>query len=557
MSAALAVGALGAPAAASAAVGPRATKLASVHPTEALGNARVAQSYAIRLAAAAAQAAIPIPSHQTNGDQQRYSDASGTYTKVIQQDSIGLVNPTAYASFTKALASGNPADFEDIIIGGARTLNGPQGAYAYTLEGTDSHQFGSSPSSGNQEGEVVVVPAPPSLASEAYGTELTELYWGALLRDVPFSEYATSPLAAAAAAELTTMPTYAGPRNNHGQVTPGLLFRGGFQGETVGPYMSQLIVTPTTFGALPVPMQFVTYAPGVNYMMDPTTFLQVQNGISTGLSDQADPTPRYLYNGRGLGAYTHVDVLYESYFLALLVLTSLNVPLNPGNPYANSRTQNGFDTFGGPDMAATIGEVAARVLDTVWYQKWLVHLRHRPESGGGIVYLTKTNQLGRLQGRVNANILNSQALKQSYETFDTWFLPQAFPEGSPAHPSYPTGHGTVAGACITVLKFFLDGNFVIPNPVQPSPDGLSLEPYTGADAGQITVNGELNKLAHNITFAHGIHAGIHWRSDSDISIRLGEAFALSFLQDKARVYNEKFTINITKIDGTIATISNQ
>jgi len=33
--------------------------------------------------------------------------------------------------------------------------------------------------------------------------------------------------------------------------------------------------------------------------------------------------------------------------------------------------------------------------------------------------------------------------------------------------------------------------------------------------------------------------------------------ALSRLRDKARTYNEKFTINITKLDGTIATITNE
>ena len=79
----------------------------------------------------------------------------------------------------------------------------------------------------------------------------------------------------------------------------------------------------------------------------------------------------------------------------------------------------------------------------------------------------------------------------------------------------------------------------------------------GGDAGQITVNGELNKLAHNISFGHGIHAGIHWRSDTDSSIQLGEALAISVLQDRALTYNEKFTVNFTKIDGTTATISNQ
>jgi len=66
----------------------------------------------------------------------------------------------------------------------------------------------------------------------------------------------------------------------------------------------------------------------------------------------------------------------------------------------------------------------------------------------------------------------------------------------------------------------------------------------------------LNKIAHNISFGHGIHAGIHWRSDTDTSIQLGEAVALSFLRDRAHTYNENFSVNLTKLDGTIATISN-
>jgi len=105
------------------------------------------------------------------------------------------------------------------------------------------------------------------------------------------------------------------------------------------------------------------------------------------------------------------------------------------------------------------------------------------------------------------------------------------------------------------LKFFFDGNFVIPDPVVPTSDGLSLVPYTGSD--KLTVNGELNKLGHNVTFGHGIHAGIHWRSDSDTSLLLGEAVALSFLRDRAKTYNEPFTVQLTKFDGTAATISNQ
>ena len=59
------------------------------------------------------------------------------------------------------------------------------------------------------------------------------MYWASLLRDVAFTDYATSSVANAAAQELSTMPAYAGPRNNSSQVTPDLLFRGAFQGETV------------------------------------------------------------------------------------------------------------------------------------------------------------------------------------------------------------------------------------------------------------------------------------------------------------------------------------
>ena len=58
-------------------------------------------------------------------------------------------------------------------------------------------------------------------------------------------------------------------------------------------------------------------------------------------------------------------------------------------------------------------------------------------------------------------------------------------------------------------------------------------------------------------FGHGILAGIHWRTDTSSSIQLGEAVAISMLQDRAATYAEKFTINLTKIDGSTATISNQ
>src|SRR5205807_24712 len=158
---------------------------------------------------------------------------------------------------------------------------------------------------------------------------------------------------------------------------------------------------------------------------------------------------------------------------------------------------------------------------------------------------------GRLQAEQNAPKL--QRRPASFNKYGSYLLSQAFSEGCPTHPSYPTGHGTVGGACVTVLKFFFNGSWTIPNPVMPSDDGLSLQPYPGPS---LTVNGELAKIAHNVSFGHGIHAGIHCRSDTDQSLLFGEAVALRVLQDRASCYNEKFSVSITKFDGTTATISN-
>jgi hypothetical protein len=122
---------------------------------------RVKKSFAIRVGTATKEARIPVPPHTTNGDEERYPDKSGTYTKGILQDGIGLVNLNAYQTFKRALNSGRDADFENIIIGGTRTLNDPQGGLAFALEGSDAVQFGNAPSPANQENVIVVPPAPP------------------------------------------------------------------------------------------------------------------------------------------------------------------------------------------------------------------------------------------------------------------------------------------------------------------------------------------------------------------------------------------------------------
>ena len=184
-----------------------------------------------------------------------YADKGGTYTKGLPHDNFGRVDLQAFATFTKALNSGEFSDFEKIIVGGTRTHNGPQGGLAFDLEALDNVQFGQPQ-----------VPPAPKTASDQNATELLEHYWASLLRDVAFTDYGSNALAAAAAAELGATTYLFWAENAAAIVTPNLLFRGAFPGETLGPYISQFFIKPTALGAQPISQQMMTYLPDIDYM---------------------------------------------------------------------------------------------------------------------------------------------------------------------------------------------------------------------------------------------------------------------------------------------------
>jgi hypothetical protein len=192
--------------------------------------------------------------------------------------------------------------------------------------------------------------------------------------------------------------------------------------------------------------------------------------------------------------------------------------------------------------------VAREALKCVWFQKWFVHRRLRPEVFGGRIH---THMTGAARYPIHSDILNSAALNAVYHDNGSYLLPQAFPEGSPLHPSYGAGHATVAGACVTILKAFFDEGFVIPNPVEAGSDGLSLVPYTGAP---LAVGSELNKLASNVAMGRNF-GGIHWRSDATESLKLGEELAIRYLAEERACFNEEFAgYSLTKFDGTTITV---
>ena len=411
-----------------------------------------------------------------------------------------------------------------------RTLANPQGAFRYEVAGLDSH----------------ATRMPPShrFRSARLAGEMGEVYWQALTRDVPFSQYDGDTDIAAAVSDLNHFSAPPGATVD-GQVTTGTLFRGETPGDLVGPYISQFLWKPFNFGPVEITQRYKVPKFNNDYMVSVDDWLFVQRGGAPAPTDlDAENEPPYIYNNRSLAEYVHRDVLYQAYLHAALILLGFGGDvLDPGNPYRSEITNQGpFTSLGGPFIIDLVSRAGNLALSGAWFQKWRVHRLLRPEAYAGRVHFHLT------EGRdyeLHPDILRSA--EDHFQNNGTYLLPQAYPEGSPTHPSYPAGHGAVAGACVTVLKACFDERFVIPDPVQANDDGTELLAYGDV----LTVGGELNKLANNVAIGRDA-AGVHYRQDGVEGLVIGEQQAIALLQDVSRTVNESdfdgFTL--TKFDGS-------
>ena len=479
-----------------------------------------------------------------NGDDERYSRRIASFTKGLPHDELGQVNNAAYDALLDALDSGLPGDFERVVMGGTRPLTNPQAGLASTRSGPDPRH--------------VALPPAPEFASAETAAEIVELYWMALARDVPFLEYGESPVAAAAAAELSALPDFKGPRVE-AAVTPETLFRSTLPGTEDGPFMSQFLWLDTPAGAERIDRRIETAVPEVDYVTSYGEWLAVQTGTDVG-PGRFDDTRRYVRNGRDLGEWVHNDLPAQAYLGALFTLLDRGAPLDAGNPYNDTavhdgevvgryyRNQSGFATLGEAHIGALVAGVTRPALSAVWFQKWFVHRRLRPETFGGRLHNHLT---ARADYPIHPDALGSEALERVRQLHGTYLLPQAFPEGSPMHPAYGAGHATVAGAAVTVLKGLFDESFIITDPVEAISTGTGLRRYEGPD---LTVGSELNRLAFNIAMGRNF-AGIHWRTDFTEAVKLGEEVAIRYLQDELAVLNEsRGELSFTRFDGSLASI---
>ncbi len=519
---------------------------------------RLERAYQLRHAAALRHKSTGMPAHPANGDDGLYPNRIGSFSKALPHNALGEVDRDAYKALLRAVRSGRPADFEEIPLGGPVKLRNPQAAFAFEMIGPDPHQM--------------ATPAAPAFGSAEAAGEMAEVYWQALTRDVPFSDYDQDPLVNAAAADLSRLSDFRGAKRR-GQVTPATLFRGVTAGDAVGPYVSQFLWQDVPYGATRLLQQIRTTMPGVDYVHRYDDWLAVQNGSAVDAT-RLHPHLRYVRTSRDLAEVVHRDFTYQLFLNAALILLGTGTPLDSGtlfgdrprrgangtllgsgvpydagDPYARSQTQSGFATFGAPALLDLVSRVSSCGLKAAWYQKWAVHRRLRPEEFGGRIH---NHVVGAARYPIHSDILNSSALERVYRTNGTYLLPMAFSEGSPTHPAYPSGHATMAGACATVLKAFFDETYVLPATMVPSANAEWLALY--AQPTGLTVGGELDKLASNIAIGRNA-GGVHWRTDAIEGLRLGEAVALGVLADMKGCFNEEFGgFDLTRFDGTTVVV---
>jgi hypothetical protein len=563
-------GIAGAAAAGLAGIGPAGAATPADGPADAAYDEQFRQrTYQLRVALAKAGAEQPIPPHPTNGDEARYPNKIGSDSRGLPHNARGEVDLAAWKLASTAFASRDPADFEKIPLGGTRKLLNPVGTLAVSLDGLNAGQF--------------ALPVAPALASAARASEAIELYWAALLRDVPFAEFredTSHPDVRAAAEELSRAPDFHGPKVA-GRVTPQTLLRGAAwyvdaadpsgrtgrwvtpPGVTDGPYISQFLYRDVPFGPQTLSARIRSFTPANEFQTSLDEWLHVQNGNAPRARNVVDPNRRYIANTRDLAAYAHAAVAFNLVANQLLstpasaeagfggIFPASQNTLAASNPYLRSKTQGGASgTFGAAYFQSVLSLAASLGIRINYYQKWYEQRVVRPEAFGGLVHHRLA--AGVRDYPIHEALLGSRALERSRARNGSFLLPQVFPEGAPIHSSYPGGAAITGAVTATLLKAFYDEALVIPNPVQPDPkDPARLVPYEGPP---LTVGGELNKLALNYGSGRTA-AGIHWRSDAAASYAQGENLVISLLREQKATFREPFdSFSFTRFDGTRVTI---
>lgn len=376
----------------------------------------------------------------------------GNFHKTLPHNDYGEVIADDYKVFKQTclkVEAGSPESFElvprgpltpDFAPGADPNATQSGAAFTSPLAGAASEDHGPDP-------KALDMPPAPGILGASTAAEMTELYWMALLRDVPLLAfespckskdpcvkvdqddrdlvgYAVNELKKVFGIALDADAKIEGglrlgldlpfetvskndcPCGERLAIERATLFRCGLHDEQYGPLVSQFFLRPVPYGTQTINPRQTPYIMGKDFLTNHEDWLRAQNtgkdkfgrsyGVCNFYGDQLagrenyyPKVTRYISTMRDLARFVNRDALHQAYFNAALFLDAISAPLDNGNPYKGNlyTREGGFASLGGPDLLTLVSEVASRSLKVVWRQKWLVHRRARPEVYGGLAQM--------------------------------------------------------------------------------------------------------------------------------------------------------------------------
>src|SRR5438309_5733491 len=143
-----------------------------------------------------------------------------------------------------------------------------------------------------------------------------------------------------------------------------------------------------------------------------------------------------------VGGYTIFPL--KAGYHALSSLLQIGARLDPANPYVHEITnQDAFTTFGPVEWFDMVGRAPRPAHEAVWFQKWRIHRSLRPEEFAGRVH---NHLIGAFTYPLHRDVLDSEAVGQTFSRYGSYLCSQAYPDGCPTHTAYPSGHSVGAGS---------------------------------------------------------------------------------------------------------------
>ena len=460
-----------------------------------------------------------------NGDIEKYPDYGANFSKSLRHNKAGYVNPDDYRKLL-AFTRGKIGQLNKICLGGEKKLKNPSSIYTISAFGLPKESYW--------------LPACPSISSSVTAGEMIELYAMALARDIPFTCWSESSTIRSIVKYLNHVEDFWGPKEN-GSVTVKTLFRGETPSDLKGPFVSQFLYYDVPLGNQNQDNKVFSYLPDHDYLTKMEECRRVQNGYLPP-SPQRQKHKRYITTMRDAASYIHSDYPGQAALMAAQILLGLGVPIKP-QYHCN---EDYFIDLGQVDIIDLIHRSVRLALASAWHHKWN-QLKLRPEVVG--MYIDEAKKDGCNPYCLSDQILDSPILEKVYQKWGTYLLPQCYSEGAPTHPSYPSGHATWAGAAVTILRAFFEGDFEI-DAYQPNSDGTELVSL----GYKVKVKDELTKLETFIGNARNM-AGIHYRSDM-LGIYLGEAVGIQVLEEAVKRYAYRVKFEFEARNGKTVVIKN-